>query len=49
MTAVCGGKSYKFTMPDIARDALLKGTYDLLSELLRNKPQADGMAIGLPY
>jgi 3-isopropylmalate/(R)-2-methylmalate dehydratase small subunit len=44
-----GGVSYSFTMPENAREALLKGTYDLMAELLRNKQQADNKAKSLPY
>jgi 3-isopropylmalate/(R)-2-methylmalate dehydratase small subunit len=49
MKAEFGGVSYSFTMPENAREALLKGTYDLMAELLRNKQQADEKAKSLPY
>ncbi|MDR2883747.1 MAG: isopropylmalate isomerase, partial [Deferribacteraceae bacterium] len=47
MMAIFNGVSYKFTVPKIAREALLKGSYDLLAELLRNKAKVD--SITLPY
>jgi 3-isopropylmalate/(R)-2-methylmalate dehydratase small subunit len=43
------GIAYSFAIPENAREALLKGTYDLLVELLKNKQLADEKAKSLPY
>lgn len=49
MTVTASGKTFKITMPDVARNALINGTYDLLAELIRNKDKIEAVGANLPY
>ena len=51
MSAVvrAGQLSFGFTMPAEARNALVSGQYDFLSQLLEGVPQVRDRASKLPY
>ncbi|MDR2870900.1 MAG: 3-isopropylmalate dehydratase small subunit [Deferribacteraceae bacterium] len=49
MTVTADGRTYKIAMPDVARKAMIDGSYDLLAELIRNKAKADDVNSRLPY
>ncbi|NCN04464.1 MAG: 3-isopropylmalate dehydratase small subunit [Spirochaetales bacterium] len=44
-----GDHSYKITMPETRRNALLEGTWDSTSLLLANKDKIEAIAASLPY
>lgn len=49
LKATYGEATFAIDIPPAAREALLKGTYDFLAELLANKPAIEKTAETLPY
>jgi 3-isopropylmalate/(R)-2-methylmalate dehydratase small subunit len=49
MTVTADSKTYKIAMPDVARNAMLAGSYDLLAELVRNQAKTEEVGQGLAY
>jgi 3-isopropylmalate/(R)-2-methylmalate dehydratase small subunit len=43
------GTTFKITMPDGAREALISGKWDAIKELVDQQDMADAVAISLPY
>ncbi|HUG94010.1 MAG TPA: isopropylmalate isomerase, partial [Planctomycetaceae bacterium] len=44
-----GGRTVRGEMPDSARQALVTGSYDFLSQLLEGEPDVRRTAAALPY
>ena len=49
MTVAAGGQRYRFEMPAGARQQLLKGRWDTVSELLAAEDRVRALAATLPY
>ena len=49
MTVAAGGQRYRFEMPEGARQQLLKGRWDTVSELLAAEDRVRALAATLPY